>query len=508
MKRSKEIRYLCTGQQLGVSRVNDGISETAAETAENDPLDLIWADDHLGRREDARFVSDFIRGQIELRRKNGRVASYVLNVDSPWGGGKSFFLSRLAEQLRFEGHLVAEVNAWRDDHSDDPLISLMAAIEKVLDPYLKKPGKISAAWGAAKTNGVRIAGKVAVAAAKTALKRYVGESVEDLILEAEETKQKDNKTPSAKPASEDVIGTALEEATKEISSLTDRAADALIAKFNTTSKSISGFRGNMAAITKTMAEADRKAPLFVLVDELDRCRPTYAISLLERAKHLFEADGVAFIFATDAGQLQHAVRGVYGGDFDGSGYLTRFFDRRYVFAEPDVNQFVASRIVDLDLSKLDSGLEKPRETIIHGFQALQPMPLRSVEQIIEIITATISAWSSKLPIDTASLLLLSTCYHQRQDFNTNVFFESVRGRWMFTSSRNYEQQPQRIDVFGMTVNLLAQSGDLYSGVVGRSAGPNPADEYIQRYLSREFNARIAHQQGPSILLSLRSLSIR
>ncbi|WP_419182173.1 P-loop NTPase fold protein [Pantoea ananatis] len=35
-------------------------------------------------------------------------------------------------------------------------------------------------------------------------------------------------------------------------------------------------------------------PLFVFVDELDRCRPTYAIEMLETIKHLFSIENVVY----------------------------------------------------------------------------------------------------------------------------------------------------------------------------------------------------------------------
>lgn len=94
--------------------MNGETAVAVIELQKEDPFGAIWKDDFLGRGADARFITDFIRGQIELRRRSGRVASYVLNIDSPWGGGKSFFLSRLAAQLKTEGHLVAEVDAWKE----------------------------------------------------------------------------------------------------------------------------------------------------------------------------------------------------------------------------------------------------------------------------------------------------------------------------------------------------------------------------------------------------------
>lgn len=76
-------------------------------------------------------------------------------------------------------------------------------------------------------------------------------------------------------------------------------------------------------------------PLFIFVDELDRCRPSYAIEVLENIKHLFGVKGVFFVVATASEQLGHSIKSVYGNDFDSRGYLKRFFNQTYTLQEPD-----------------------------------------------------------------------------------------------------------------------------------------------------------------------------
>ncbi len=73
----------------------------------------------------------------------------------------------------------------------------------------------------------------------------------------------------------------------------------------------------------------------VIVDELDRCKPTFAIQLPEVVKHLFNVKGLVFIFSLNIGKLQHCVKTVYGQGFDAIDYLGRFFD--YVSILPKGN---------------------------------------------------------------------------------------------------------------------------------------------------------------------------
>ena len=66
--------------------------------------------------------------------------------------------------------------------------------------------------------------------------------------------------------------------------------------------------------------------LIIMVDELDRCKPSYAVKLLERIKHYFTNDRITFVFSVNTYELEKTIRKYYGNDFDASRYLDRFFD--------------------------------------------------------------------------------------------------------------------------------------------------------------------------------------
>ncbi|MGL6523975.1 KAP family P-loop NTPase fold protein [Aeromonas hydrophila] len=88
-------------------------------------------------------------------------------------------------------------------------------------------------------------------------------------------------------------------------------------------KSIEGW---IEAVT---GHTGKGSPTLVIIDELDRCRPSYAVEMLEVVKHIFDIPGVFFIISTDTEQLQHAIKVVYGSGFNAQIYLSRFFDARF-----------------------------------------------------------------------------------------------------------------------------------------------------------------------------------
>ena len=79
--------------------------------------------------------------------------------------------------------------------------------------------------------------------------------------------------------------------------------------------------------------------LLVLIDELDRCNPTYAVQLLERIKHYLSNEKTTFVFAINEDQLLNTLKVFYGEEFDAYQYLDRFFDYRLSLPKPDMDKF-------------------------------------------------------------------------------------------------------------------------------------------------------------------------
>lgn len=66
--------------------------------------------------------------------------------------------------------------------------------------------------------------------------------------------------------------------------------------------------------------------LVIFIDELDRCKPNFAIETLERIKHYFDDDRIIFVVSVNKEQLIHTISKYYGEQFDSTAYLNKFFD--------------------------------------------------------------------------------------------------------------------------------------------------------------------------------------
>lgn len=84
--------------------------------------------------------------------------------------------------------------------------------------------------------------------------------------------------------------------------------------------------------------------LIIFIDELDRCKPDYAIRLLERIKHYFDDERITFVFSVNLTQLQWTVKSYYGNSFDATGYLEKFFDLPFTLPPTDYECFLQNRL--------------------------------------------------------------------------------------------------------------------------------------------------------------------
>lgn len=100
-------------------------------------------------------------------------------------------------------------------------------------------------------------------------------------------------------------------------------------------------------------KGDSQRVVFV-IDELDRCKPSFAVDLLEVIKHYFVRDDVTFILAENTQELSHTIQKYYGYNFNGSAYLNKFFDFSFSLQPINIENYIRlalqwttdSRVVD------------------------------------------------------------------------------------------------------------------------------------------------------------------
>ena len=245
--------------------------------------------DHLNRKPAGQRLSQLMgRGDQPL----------VVALDGDWGSGKSHFLKLWTGSHKgFGGKAkVIYFDAFARDYLDDPFVSLVAAIteaqEKAADgtPAIKKTlGNLKKFAAKLVPSALRITAAVATAGA-TEGARVAYDAVADAAIEG--------------------LG---QEAEKAIEQFWQREQGRIAA--------IEAFRS-------ALAELAAAQPLILVIDELDRCRPDFALSLLEVVKHFFSVKGVRFVLGVRLEALEESVRHRYGPNTDARLYLQKFLHLR------------------------------------------------------------------------------------------------------------------------------------------------------------------------------------
>lgn len=124
--------------------------------------------------------------------------------------------------------------------------------------------------------------------------------------------------------------------------------------------------------------------LVIFIDELDRCRPSFAIEMLERIKHYFDDDRIIFIATVNREQLIHSISKYYGTNFDSTGYLDKFFDRNVYLPEIDTSLGGAQTVVFTDR-------KYHLKNIAEGLNAYYHLSLRENLRFYEYISYAVSS---------------------------------------------------------------------------------------------------------------------
>lgn len=132
-------------------------------------------------------------------------------------------------------------------------------------------------------------------------------------------------------------------------------------------------------------------PVVVCVDELDRCRPNYAIEFLEIAKHIFDVDGVAFVLTVNMTELANSVKVMYGSKFDGSTYLRRFVDHVIYLPNPDRTSFVDHLLNSVGLPHIRDTSRFARIFFNEFVLEASHISLRDIEQAIYHLSIALKA---------------------------------------------------------------------------------------------------------------------
>ncbi|MGR3838971.1 MAG: KAP family P-loop NTPase fold protein [Cognatishimia sp.] len=226
----------------------------------------------------------------------------VVALDGAWGSGKSHFLKRWVGQHcgSFDEHSeIIYFDAFASDFLDDPLIALTFTIAQRLE---RKPQSFAAkAWQVAKN----VAPQIGNLTLRLGTAAFVGAAV--------------SMTNESDGAVNDVGDSVAQEA-----GASSKALYNFWNRENGKRAAIDAFKKAIEQLTEPDESGKPTKKLVIVIDELDRCRPDYALSILEIVKHFFNAKGVHFVLGVNLSELENSVKARYGSSISASRYLQKF----------------------------------------------------------------------------------------------------------------------------------------------------------------------------------------
>jgi len=350
-------------------------------------------DDRLDRKKYAEFIKTLIENCDDYRREDSDGA-YVIAIDSPWGTGKTRFAKMLRNYLEDRSPEMGAdsdpgenasfntiyYNSWDTDFSDDALQPLIHTITK--SPEFK-PDEFDEAGKDILNKFKRSAIAVVKVGVFALIHHLLGETASE-------------------------VAKALDEASSEVK------ADPL-EEYQSRLDLLQGFK---VSFRDLIAQTKQKK-LVIIVDELDRCRPTYAIQTLEIVKHLFDVDGLVFIFALDIKQLSSSVKTVYGQEMDATGYLCRFFDYIGKITIPDEKSFITQFLANgscfkkYPLQNIESGVAD----FIYTVSSIYKLSLRDISTLIQNYMLMYESFLHVYQLIEAHMLYISLLIVKYKDMN-------------------------------------------------------------------------------------------
>ncbi len=347
-----------------------------------------FANDCLGRKPRVETLTRLVQSTTQ---------PFVLSVEAPWGRGKTTFLRMWKAHLESEGHLCLHFNAWENDFVDDPLTAFVGEMDAALTEVLGKmegDAAVQKHWKTIRRLGGGVLRKTLPLAVQIATQGLLSQQ-----------------------AVKDAVG-SFAEGSGEVAKYAAEAAEKQLASYEAEKRGIAAFRSNLAALAEEIQKQEgRKGPVVFFIDELDRCRPDFAIALLERVKHLFSVEGIVFVLGIDRKQLVHSVRSLYGASMDANGYLRRFIDLAYTLPQPDTRTFCQALYNRFDLPQFFQ--RPPRQSrygddLLDCFQQLtelSDLSLREIEQCFTELNLAVRTTPERVsphPLLLALLVVVKT----------------------------------------------------------------------------------------------------
>ncbi len=388
---------------------------------------------------------------FEFYKENSENGLVIL-LNGGWGTGKSTFLKNLVENIEREENikLFNNYNAYENDCYDNAYIPFFASIAEKIQLQQKFTSFIKSV-GAGVTSSLMVC---AVSVTRSIFKNKFGVDINDVVSDLND----------------------------DLSNYKD---DYL--------SDYKNFCEHKQYIKTKMGDVCKKQTQIFIIDELDRCKPNFAMDTLEIVKHFFDIKNCIFIISVDKIQLEQSIKSVYGNGINSTKYFSKLFD--YQFNLLPINFYAA--VDGLDNIDNSSELIKQATKLFNHLN----ISLRDSKKIFNDLLNKYDNWSIEQSIFMLFLFILKytdlTFYNaiMRNEYSRfkKIFSENFNGELekynvlMNTTILDKNKYDYVISFFSRKMNVLYLAHDeLYANSYFQSdteyISRREAGQYLEKYI--------------------------
>lgn len=218
----------------------------------------------------------------------------VIAVDAPWGEGKTTFIKMWRGMLSKEGIESIYFDAFENDYQIDPFLAIAAEIYSIIDDD-RHDAKLQ--FKMKTISAMKTLGKVSL---RVGIKAATAGILDETIFDDTNT---------------------IKDVSKEASDLVDSYVSKKLENAKRDKKNLFEFKKSLDVLASNIG---KDKPLVFIVDELDRCKPPFALAILENIKHLFSVKNIVFVLVMNRTQIEESIKCEYGAGVEASKYLQKF----------------------------------------------------------------------------------------------------------------------------------------------------------------------------------------
>ena len=228
--------------------------------------------------------------------------SLVVSIDNPWGEGKTTFFKMWQSHIADDARTIY-FDAFKNDLSSDPLSSLLGEFYEHFGELLKQNKPLKEKFLSKAQPALQA---LSIAGLKAGIRAGTMGILDGSFLDgANKDSNKDDAYMSSL-----------------LAGVTGGLVESYLESYSKNKNAVEDFKKAIEEVVNI----DPGKPVIFIVDELDRCKPSYAVELLETIKHIFSVPGIHFVLGMNKDSLEESIKGQYGSGINAEIYLQKFID--------------------------------------------------------------------------------------------------------------------------------------------------------------------------------------